>query len=94
MKENICCWYSKESSQWEGSFEHPGKVLKILIGDFFQRGSYKGWEINMGVYPRLEYDSFTLIYCLWHFFYIYSAFEFYAIPLLIYDVMFDITTTP
>ena len=36
MKENICCWYSKESSQWEGSFEHPGKVLKILIGDFFK----------------------------------------------------------
>ena len=50
------------------------------------------WEINMGVCPRLEFDNIMFINCLGYDFYIYGAFEFYAIPLLIYDVMYDITT--
>ena len=51
------------------------------------------WEINMGVCPRLEFDNSMFINCLGYDFYIYGAFEFfYAIILLIYDVMYDITT--
>ena len=52
------------------------------------------WEINMGVCPSLEFDKIMFINCLGYDFYIYGAFEFYAIPLLIYDVMYDITTIP
>ena len=26
----ICCGYSKEPSQWDGSFEHPKHVLKLM----------------------------------------------------------------
>ena len=53
------------------------------------------WEINIGVCPRLEFDDIMLIDCLGYDFYIYGAFEFFhAIPLLIYDVMYDITTIP
>ena len=49
----------------------------------------------MGVCPFLEFDNIMFINCLGYDFYIYSAFEvFYAISLLIYDVMYDITTTP
>ena len=48
------------------------------------------WEINMGVCPRLEFDKIMLFNCLGYDFYIYGAFEFYAIPLLIYGVMNDI----
>ena len=48
----------------------------------------------MGVCPHLEFDNSMFIYCLGYDFYIYGAFEFYAIPLLIYDVMYDITTKP
>ena len=52
------------------------------------------WENNMGVCPLLEFDYIMFINCLGYVFYIYGAFEFYAIPLLIYDVMYDITTIP
>ena len=48
----------------------------------------------MGVRPRLEFDNIILINCLGFDIYIHGAFEFYAIPLLIYDVTFDIATTP
>ena len=51
--------------------------LKVfsLFNICFQRGSYKVWEINMGVCPCLEFDI-TLINCLGYGFYIYGAFEF------------------
>ena len=52
------------------------------------------WEINTGVCPRLEFDNIMFINCLGYDFYIYGALNFYAIPLLIYDVMYDITTIP
>ena len=52
------------------------------------------WEINMGVCPRLEFDNIILFNCLGYGFYISGAFDFYAIPLLVYDVMNDITIIP
>ena len=52
------------------------------------------WEINMGVCPRLEFDNITLFNCLGYDFYIYGALSFYAIPLIIYDVMNNITIIP
>ena len=59
-----------------------------------QRGSFMVWEINMGICPRLEIDNIMFTNWLGYDFYIYGAFEFYAIPLLMYDVMYDITTIP
>ena len=52
------------------------------------------WEINMEVCPRLNFNNIMLFNCLEYNFNIYGAFEFYAIPLLIYDVMNDITIIP
>ena len=53
------------------------------------------WEINMGVCPRLDFKNIMLFNCLGYHFNIYGVFEFfYAIPLLIYDVMNDITIIP
>ena len=53
------------------------------------------WAINMGVCPRLDFDNIMLFNCLGYNFNNYGAFEnFYAIPLLIYDVMNDITIIP
>ena len=40
-----------------------------------ERGSYVVWEINMGAYPRLEFDNIMLFSCLGYDFYIYGAFE-------------------
>ena len=66
-------------------------VFRIDLFEKWLRGSYTVWEINMG---RLEFDNIMYIYCLWYDFYIYGTFEVYAIPLLIYDVMYYITTKP
>ena len=48
----------------------------------------------MGVYPRLEFDDVTLIICLEYDFIFMLHVCICAIPLLIYDVMYDITTIP
>ena len=48
----------------------------------------------MEVCPGLEFDDLMLFNCLGCDFYIIVHLSFYAIPLLLYDVMYDITTTP
>ena len=30
INQNICCGYSKELSQWDGSFEHPKHMFKLM----------------------------------------------------------------
>ena len=30
LNQNICCWYSKETSQWDGFFEHPKHMFKLM----------------------------------------------------------------
>ena len=30
LNRNICCAYSKEPSHWDGSFEHPKHMIKIV----------------------------------------------------------------
>ena len=48
----------------------------------------------MGVCPRLEFDISCLL-IVWDMTFIFMVhLGFYAIPLLIYDVMYDITTIP
>ena len=39
-------------------------------------GSYMVREINMVVYPRLEFDNIMFINCLVYDFYIFGAFDF------------------
>ena len=34
--QNICCGYSNEQSQWDGSFEHPDHTLKIMGKKYLQ----------------------------------------------------------
>ena len=53
------------------------------------------WEINMGVCPRLDFENIMLFNCLGYITLIFMVrFSFYAIPLLIHDVMNDITIIP
>ena len=49
-------------------------------------------EHNMGVCQRLEFDNIMFINCLGYEFYIYGAFEFLCNSMIIYDVMYAITT--
>ena len=48
----------------------------LHLACFIKRGSYKVWEINIGVCLRLELDNITLINYLGYDFYIYGAFDF------------------
>ena len=71
------------------------RFKKSLFPKFHQRGSYMVLEIDMGVCPRLEFYNIMFINCLGYDFYILMVhLSFYAIPLLIYDVMYNTTTLP
>ena len=35
LNQNICCGYSKEPSRWEGSFEHPKHMFRLLGKNIF-----------------------------------------------------------
>ena len=59
-----------------------------------ERGSFMVWEINMGVCPRLEFIILCLLIVCGMTFIFMVHLSFFAIPLLIYDVMYDITTIP
>ena len=51
-------------------------------------------EINMGVCPRLDFEN-IMLFIVWGITLIFMVhLSFYAIPLLIYDVMNDITIIP
>ena len=30
LNQNVCCGYSKEPSQWDGSFEHQKHMFKLM----------------------------------------------------------------
>ena len=30
LNQNICYWYSKEPSRWDGSFKHPEQMIKLM----------------------------------------------------------------
>ena len=52
------------------------------------------WEINMGVCLRLDFENIMLFNCLGITLILMVCLSFYAMPLLIYDVMNDITIIP
>ena len=52
------------------------------------------WEINMGVCPRLYFDN-SMLLIVWGITLLFMVrLSFYANPLLIYNVMNDITIIP
>ena len=52
------------------------------------------WEVNMGDSPSLEFYNIMFV-IVWGMPFIFMVhLSFYAIPLLIYDVMYDITRIP
>ena len=35
VNQNICCGYSKEPSQWDGSIEYPKRMWKLMDKELF-----------------------------------------------------------
>ena len=81
--QSILCHHAKRSRQHDDVL--VGKIIK---------GLFMVWEFHMGVCPRLEFDNIMFINCLGMTFIFMVHLSFYAIPLLIYDVIYDITTIP
>ena len=51
LNQNICCGYSKEPSQRDGSFEHTqhmfksmGKEINAIFSDSFSIWAYESWD--------------------------------------------------
>ena len=59
---------------------------KPMFDRNIERGSFMVWEINLIILCLLIVWGMILIFMV--------HLSFYAIPLLIYDVMYDITTIP
>ena len=68
LNQNICCGWSKEPSQWDGSFEHPKHMLKwmdkklstILFTDrllIWTYGSYSTGAWFVDPVPCVRWDS-------------------------------------
>ena len=54
FNQNIC-WYTKEPSHWDGSFEHPKQMLKLMNKEMFM-------ILNSKCLPIWTYG----IDCLWY----------------------------
>ena len=64
FNQNICCGYSKEPSLWDGSFEHPKHMFKLMDKEIITILPWKtllNW--TYAHYPGSELYSFSA-FCL------------------------------
>ena len=54
LNQNICCGYSKEPSQWDGSFEHPKHMIKLMGKKIF---TTLCWKFMFILTCASEYDQ-------------------------------------
>ena len=72
-KENICCWYSKELSQWGGSFEHQKQKRKpkgkqILIVKYWSsKPYYSHSKLLSTLFPLFHLVCKGLVRDIWSF---------------------------
>ena len=60
LNQHICCGYSKEPSQWEGSFEHPKHMLKIIGKKIFTILHWNFVYLNLCWSTETFYSSTTV----------------------------------
>ena len=60
LDQNICCEYSKESSKWDGSFEHPNQMFKLMGKKIFTILRWNilvyldQWNLSVYTYGKLN----------------------------------------
>ena len=68
LNQNICCGYSKEPSQWDGSLEHPKQLFKLMGKTLTKKyviflcGSTKSICKRMMEYQHIGPDEEVLIH--------------------------------
>ena len=60
LNQNIWCGYSKESSQWEGSFEHPKQMLKFMGEKLFTIFYADFFFVYLNLWVQLASDEFYI----------------------------------
>ena len=57
---NLCCGHSKEPSRWDGSFEHPTHLLKLLVKKkitILRSKSLLNWSYDAHLAGWIQYIS-------------------------------------
>ena len=57
FNQNTCCGYSKEPSRWDGSFEHPKQMLKLIGKKIITILCSNVWCINLYLWEFLKARS-------------------------------------
>ena len=83
LNQNICCGYSKELSRWDGSFEHPKHMFKvvdkkiiailrskILLSWLYDKSRPFYWCVNLHLHVPTLYQ---LLFEYWCRFYVFNA---------------------
>ena len=98
--QNICCVYSKEPSQWDGSFEHPKHIFKLMdknIITILRSKNLVIWSYKLKFFLSfLSFLSFFLSFSLYFFLYFFcittSLFE-RKLPLLLLIMIMMMATS-
>ena len=62
LHQNICCGYSKEPSQWDGSFEHPKHILKLMGKKIF---TFLRWNFYLNLWGNWQKSYKTIKITMW-----------------------------
>ena len=71
LNQNICCWHSKEPSQWDDSFKHPKPMLQLMnkkiltfLHLIFFHVDLWFTKLGMSLYTNQNILSSTIIFSL------------------------------
>ena len=64
LNQNICCGYSKEPSQWDGSFEHPKHMLKLMCKKIFTFLHWKNCFLRINTAVASSLIKFKFFVCV------------------------------
>ena len=65
LNQNIHCGYSKEPSRWDGSFEHPKHMLKIMGKKIFTILRYYIFVLVATIYSQISVIRTSIIRNYW-----------------------------
>ena len=81
INQNICCGYTKELSQRDGSFEHPKQMLKLTDKKLFlilhsKLLSIWACHVDFTPLPIVSYHSLIKVASVFYFLYIFDSYLF------------------
>ena len=87
LNQNVCCEYSKQPSRWDGSFEHPKHMLKMMGKKIFTivRGNFA--YLNLRTIANFLWKHMLIktyaVLCVW----IFNLFLIFSVRNLIKQIL-------